>query len=223
MKRLSLGAARRDVLTPRRWVAPRIRQVEQHGDQWNRANAQPRKRVRPIPGHPQLPEIVALGSGDSITRVQVIIKASRQRRSDSRHLGEVRHPGAHHPLQAAEVLQKRAPLGGPQSRHDFQNRLVITARALAAIETGMLKNGLEALAPGGRLVYATCSLEPEENDQVVEGALAEKQGPRLLSRNELTREFPYLSPLFDPCGYFRTRPDLHSMDGFFAAVMVRDA
>src|SRR5256885_10800281 len=65
--------------------------------------------------------------------MQVIIKTSRQRRSDSRHLGEVRYPGAHHPLQAAEVLQQRAPLRGPQSRHDFQNRLVITARALAAM------------------------------------------------------------------------------------------
>src|SRR2546429_8429491 len=69
----------------------------------------------------------------SRARMQVIIKTSRQRRSDSRHLGEVRYPGTHHPLQAAEVLQKRAPLRGPEARHDFQNRLVITARALAAM------------------------------------------------------------------------------------------
>src|SRR2546429_6602519 len=58
----------------------------------------------------------------SRARMQVIIKTSRQRRSDSRHLGEVRYPGAHHPLQAAEVSEKRAPLRGPESRHDFQNR-----------------------------------------------------------------------------------------------------
>ena len=94
---------------------------------------------------------------------------------------------------------------------------------LAAIQAEMLRNAIEVLAPGGRLVYATCSLEPEENEQVVEGVLAERQGLRLLSRDELTREFPHLSPLFDACGYFRTHPDLHSMDGFFAAVMVRDA
>jgi 16S rRNA (cytosine967-C5)-methyltransferase len=94
---------------------------------------------------------------------------------------------------------------------------------LAAIQAEMLRNALGVLAPGGRLVYATCSLEPEENEQVVEGVLAEKEGPRLFSRDELADEFPHLSPLFDPRGYFRTRPDLHSMDGFFAAVMVREA
>src|SRR5436190_24248728 len=69
----------------------------------------------------------------SRARMQVIIKTSHQRRSDSRHLGEVRYPGANHPLQAAEVLQQSAPLRRPQSRHDYQNRLVITARALAAM------------------------------------------------------------------------------------------
>src|SRR6202030_1230532 len=69
----------------------------------------------------------------SRARVQVIIKTSRQRRADSRYLCEVRYTGAHDPLQAAEVLEKRAPLRRPQSRNDFQNRLVITARAPAAM------------------------------------------------------------------------------------------
>ena len=35
----------------------------------------------------------------------------------------------------------------------------------------MLRRALEALAPGGRLVYSTCSLEPEENEQVLESVL----------------------------------------------------
>jgi 16S rRNA (cytosine967-C5)-methyltransferase len=95
---------------------------------------------------------------------------------------------------------------------------------LAQMQAEMLRNAIDVLTPGGRLVYATCSLEPEENERVVEGVLAGNQGSsRLLSRGELTREFPDLSPLFDPRGYFRTRPDLHSMDGFFAAAVVRDA
>ncbi len=93
---------------------------------------------------------------------------------------------------------------------------------LAESQAKMLRNALEALAPGGRLVYATCSLEPEENEQVVEKVLRDEPGYRLLTAPELSREFPSLSPLFDPGGYFRTRPDLHSMDGFFAAVMIRD-
>jgi 16S rRNA (cytosine967-C5)-methyltransferase len=40
----------------------------------------------------------------------------------------------------------------------------------------ILGNALDALAPGGTLVYATCSLEPEENEHVVEAAMRAKPG-----------------------------------------------
>jgi 16S rRNA (cytosine967-C5)-methyltransferase len=40
-----------------------------------------------------------------------------------------------------------------------------------ARQIAMLRRALEALAPGGRLVYSTCSLEPEENEQVLESVL----------------------------------------------------
>jgi 16S rRNA (cytosine967-C5)-methyltransferase len=92
---------------------------------------------------------------------------------------------------------------------------------LAGIQERMLRNALEVLAPGGRLVFATCSLEPEENQQVVERVLQATDGFRLQTAAELSAEFPALAPLFDSRGYFRTRPDLHSMDGFFAAMIVR--
>jgi 16S rRNA C967 or C1407 C5-methylase (RsmB/RsmF family) len=55
----------------------------------------------------------------------------------------------------------------------------------------------------------------------VEGALREAGGFRQLTAAELALMFPALSELFDPQGYFRTRPDLHAMDGFFAAVIER--
>src|SRR5262249_36185528 len=42
---------------------------------------------------------------------------------------------------------------------------------LAETQKNMLRNAFGALAKGGRLVYATCSLEPEENEQVVERVL----------------------------------------------------
>jgi 16S rRNA (cytosine967-C5)-methyltransferase len=92
---------------------------------------------------------------------------------------------------------------------------------LAAVQRLMLRQALEVLAPGGRLVYATCSLEPEENEQVVEKVMKEVQGYRVLTRAELVREFPGQASLFDSVGYFRTRPDLHHMDGFFAGVIAR--
>jgi len=91
----------------------------------------------------------------------------------------------------------------------------------AARQAEMLRNALERLGRGGRLVYATCSLEPEENEQVVDQVLAEKQKFQLLGPEAMRRDFPHLSALFDHQGYFRTRPDLHGMDGFFAAVIVR--
>jgi len=92
---------------------------------------------------------------------------------------------------------------------------------LAEAQAKMLKGALENLGQGGRLVYATCALECEENEGVVERVLAESPQYRLVSRTELESAHPTLSPLFDPEGYLRTRPDLHNMDGFFAAVIER--
>ena len=90
---------------------------------------------------------------------------------------------------------------------------------LAEMQERILSNALGALAPRGRLVYATCSLEPEENASVVEKVLGGRRDFSLLSKTELAREFPHLAKLFDERGYFRTRPDIHGMDGFFAAVI----
>lgn len=90
---------------------------------------------------------------------------------------------------------------------------------LSNLQEAILGHALAVLAPGGRLVYATCSLEFEENEKVVEKVLAAAPGCRRLGREEL--EFPAWAELFDSSGYFRTRPDLHRMDGFFAAVIER--
>jgi 16S rRNA (cytosine967-C5)-methyltransferase len=94
-------------------------------------------------------------------------------------------------------------------------------KRLPAIQSQILSNALSVLAPGGRLVYATCSLEQEENEEVVEGVLSAIPGFRLLSHAELVESLPRLVPLIDSRGYFHTRPDLDGMDGFFAAIITR--
>jgi len=94
-------------------------------------------------------------------------------------------------------------------------------KRLAEAQAKMLKGALGYLASGGRLVYATCSLEREENEGVVERVLQESPVYQLASRAALESAYPALSPLFDPHGCLRTRPDLHNMDGFFAAVIER--
>jgi 16S rRNA (cytosine967-C5)-methyltransferase len=66
----------------------------------------------------------------------------------------------------------------------------------------------------GRLVYATCSPEPEENDAVVAAFLATQPGWRL----DPPADFPL--PL-DGDGYLRTRPDRHGADAFTAVRLRR--
>jgi len=92
---------------------------------------------------------------------------------------------------------------------------------LAGLQAKILENAFAILAPGGRVVYSTCSLEAEENEQVVEKVLRLAKGFRIAQQFELSQEFPALKSLFDAQGYFHTRPDLHGMDGFFAAVIQR--
>jgi len=99
---------------------------------------------------------------------------------------------------------------------------------LAAAQVRMLRGALEALAHQGRLVYATCSFEPEENEQVVETVLrsiadrgSDQREFTVLPRSRPAEEWPHWANLFDERGYFRTRPDLNGTDGFFAAVIER--
>ena len=92
---------------------------------------------------------------------------------------------------------------------------------LAELQAMMLRNALPALATGGLLVYATCSLEPEENEEVLEKVQSEQPDFRILTSRELGLKHPRLISLFDSRGYFWTRPNQHHMDGFNAAVIVR--
>ena len=89
---------------------------------------------------------------------------------------------------------------------------------LAAAQVAMLERAAEVLRPGGRLIYSTCSSEPDENEAVVERFLAAHDGFRLASPDEcapLTRRFLTRE------GNFRTLPHRDQLEAFFAAMLVK--
>jgi 16S rRNA (cytosine967-C5)-methyltransferase len=91
--------------------------------------------------------------------------------------------------------------------------------ALAAAELTMLQHAAEAVAAGGRLVYATCSSEPDENDGVAAAFLATTPTFALVDARQAAPELP--AEVVDERGFLRTEPHRHQLEAFFAAVFVR--
>ena len=95
-------------------------------------------------------------------------------------------------------------------------------------QLAILRSALDQVAPGGRLIYSTCSLEREENEDVVDQALAENSSFRVVDclpeLERLHREGVLIFP--DPSSltrgpYLRTLPGAQPCDGFFAAILER--
>jgi 16S rRNA (cytosine967-C5)-methyltransferase len=102
----------------------------------------------------------------------------------------------------------------PEDLHDLQLR-----------QTGILRAAMRHVAPGGRLVYSTCSLEPEENEQVVAACLPGSEFRLIPVREELERlrrsgdlAWNEIDKLVNG-DFLRTTPGVHPCDGFFAAIL----
>jgi 16S rRNA (cytosine967-C5)-methyltransferase len=100
----------------------------------------------------------------------------------------------------------------------------------AGRQKAILRAALRALRPGGYAIYSTCSLEPEENEQVVEAVLgesaqvqlgsiaariAELQAAAILTSDGAER----LRQCITPQGYLRLMPGVFRTDGFFVALL----
>ncbi len=103
----------------------------------------------------------------------------------------------------------------PEDLTDLQTRQI-----------GILRAAMGHVSTDGRLVYSTCSLEPEENEQVVNACLQSAPGFRLISiKDELARlhksgdlVWPDVDSLVSG-NFLRTIPGIHPCDGFFAAIL----
>jgi 16S rRNA (cytosine967-C5)-methyltransferase len=93
-------------------------------------------------------------------------------------------------------------------------------------QVAILRSALGCVVPDGRLVYSTCSLEREENEDVVAEVMAGRDGLRLLDcRDELQQlraEGEVACEDLDSLvhgKFLRTLPGVHPCDGFFAAII----
>ena len=97
-------------------------------------------------------------------------------------------------------------------------------------QKAILAAALRSVRPRGRVVYSTCSLEPEENEQVIAAVLAETPLARvvslasslkdLLTQGILTAESAeQLETALTPEGFLRLLPGMFHTDGFFVAVI----
>ena len=104
----------------------------------------------------------------------------------------------------------------PDIRWRRHERDLIT---LAATEIAMLQHAADAVAPGGRLIYATCSSEPEENEGVVDAFLSSTLRFRPIHALAAAPNLP--AAVVDARGHLRTEPHRHGLEAFFAAVFER--
>jgi 16S rRNA (cytosine967-C5)-methyltransferase len=89
---------------------------------------------------------------------------------------------------------------------------------MAAKQRAILEAAARLIKPGGRLVYATCSLLQEENEAVVDAFLGAHPAFVLSHCGEIFRR---QGIELDTGPYYRVFPHSHGMDAFFAAVLER--
>ena len=109
---------------------------------------------------------------------------------------------------------------GTMARHPDARWRVMprTIRRAAARQRALLAAGAELVRPGGLLVYATCSLEPEENADIVTDFLARHAH---FVRAPATGGGAVPAALLTPDGDFQTLPQRHGTDGAYAARLLR--
>ena len=194
-------------------------------------DAQPDERILDLCASPG-GKTVALAAAmhDSGTLIASDVRTARVRllrdtvaRSGARH-AHIVHIPVHGPLpfNTFDRVLVDAPcsgLGTIRRDPDIRwRRAESDLPRLAEQQVDLLMRAASVVRPGGRLVYATCSSEPEENDDVVSAFLERAPFDRLDLRSQSPGS---LQSLLDDRGTLRTLPFAHSLEAFFATAMVR--
>ena len=114
--------------------------------------------------------------------------------------------------ESFDVILLDAPCSGTGTiRHNPEIRYFLQEKDFAELslkQLRILKNASKLLKRRGRLIYSTCSLEIEENEQVIEKFLADNQEFKI-ARSKLPRQF------VNEENAARTFPQRDNLDGFF--------
>ena len=194
-------------------------------------DAQPGERILDLCASPGGKTVaMAAAMHDSGTLIASDVRTTRIRllrdtvaRSGARH-AHIVHIPVHGPLpfNAFDRVLVDAPcsgLGTIRRDPDIRwRRAESDLPRLAEQQLDLLLRAANVVRPGGRLVYATCSSEPEENDDVVSAFLQRAPFDRLDLRGQSPGS---LQPLLDDRGTLRTLPFAHGLEAFFATAMVR--
>jgi len=165
---------------------------------------------------------VVFASDLSLARLRRVVENSRRLELTSvfPYVADARRPAIRE--GAADVVLIDAPCTGTGTfrRHpDARWRMKTSDLAvMAALQREILRAAASIIAPGGLLVYSTCSLETEENDTQVERFLAEHHHWRL----DPPPEGAVPAVVLD-AGRLRVLPQRHGTDGAFAARLRRIA
>jgi 16S rRNA (cytosine967-C5)-methyltransferase len=155
---------------------------------------------------------------ERLTRLRA--RAHRAQAASRIHIRHIHPEHTSSPFLEADAVLVDAPcseLGALRRGPDLRFR--IDPRGLAAfppLQRDILERAHRHVRPGGRLVYATCTLRREENEQV---ALSfESDHPEFERRDP---SLAHLDPSFVRDGFFRAWPHLHGTDGFFGVAWIR--
>jgi 16S rRNA (cytosine967-C5)-methyltransferase len=93
---------------------------------------------------------------------------------------------------------------------------LLDIKRMTVLQYDLLKKASTLVMPNGAITYSTCSIEPEENFEIIERFISENPNYKLE-----TAKGKFSDDILDEHGCIQTFPHIHGMDGAFAAKLVR--